>query len=172
VIDKQGRLFGKVSVIDAALLAALVVLLAGLGYRRLSPKAVAIVAANTKFYVTLTVEKIRDFSLSAVAEGDVVYEQYGQQPFGTVVQTWSEQAKEVLKKQDGSVLLVPMEGKYNMYIVLEVKGSVSDNGYQVNGNTQISQGSDLRIQSNKVICGARVYGISEEPPAPLEPGAA
>jgi hypothetical protein len=165
VIDKQGRLFGKVSAIDLVLLLAVIGLAAGLGYRRLSPKAVAIVAANTKFYVTLSVEKIRDFSLEAVEVGDVIYEQYGQQPFGTVVAVRSEQSQDVMKKTDGTILVVPMEERYNMYIVVEAKGSISDNGHQVNGNTQISQGSDLRIQSNKIICGAKVFGISEEMPA-------
>jgi hypothetical protein len=160
VIDKQGRLFGKLSIIDIAVLVVIIGLLIGLGYRRLSSKAAVIVNADTKFYVTLVVERIRDFSLEAIDEGDIIYEQYAQQPFGKIVATETEQSKEVLKKPDGTISYVPMEQKFNLYATLECTGNVGDNGYYVNGNSQIAIGSDLRIQSNKVICTARVVGLS------------
>ncbi|MDR1642352.1 MAG: DUF4330 domain-containing protein [Clostridiales bacterium] len=164
MIDKQGRIKGKVSVIDLAIVIVAVGLLIGYGYRTLSPKAVAIVTANTKFYVTLSVERIRDFSVQAVKVGDVIYETYGQQPFGTVVDVETQQSKEIMRKLDGTVTIVPMEERYNILIVLEVKGSYSENGYQVNGNKEISVGTDLRIQSQNVICGAKVYSIMLEKP--------
>ncbi|MDR1558646.1 MAG: DUF4330 domain-containing protein [Clostridiales bacterium] len=161
IIDKQGRLAGKVSLIDIALILIVIGLIIGLGYRRLSQNAVQIVTSDTKFYVTLVVEPIRQFSLEAINEGDIFYKQHEQQPLGKVTRTDSEPAREIIKRPDGTPLYVTMEEKYSLYMTLECTGNVSDKGYFVNGNAQISEGSDLIIQSNKVVCGARVDRISE-----------
>jgi len=161
ILDKQGRVGGKVSLIDIALVLVLIGLIIGFGYRKLSAPAVRIVNSNTKFYVTLLVEPVRQFSLDAVKEGDVFYKQYEQQPMGKVVSLRQEQAKDVIEKPDGSSAYVPIEGKFSLYITLECTGNVTGDGYFVNGNTQISAGSDLIVQSNMVVCGARVDNISE-----------
>jgi hypothetical protein len=161
IIDRQGRLAGKVSLIDIALILIAIGLIIGLGYRRLAPKAVQIVVSDTKFYVTLVIEPIREFSLNAIHEGDVFYKQHEQQPLGKVLSTRSEPAKEIIKRPDGTPLYVPMEEKYSLYMTLECAGNVTDNGYFVNGNAQISEGGDLIIQSNMVICGARIDTISD-----------
>jgi hypothetical protein len=160
ILDKQGRLFGKVSVIDIALLILAAGLILGVGYRRLSSKAAEIISADTSFYVTFMVEKVRDFSVNAVQEGDVFYQQYGQKPLGSVVKVWTEQAREVLKRQDGTAAYVPMEEKFNMYITLACMGNINESGYLINGSVQVSEGSDVRIQSNKVLCGSKVSAIT------------
>jgi hypothetical protein len=163
IVDKQGRIFGKVSLIDLLLLIVLVGLLLGFGFRRFSNKAVQIVNANKTFTVTFVVEKVRDFSINAVNEGDLFYQQYGQQPLGVVKAKTTRPAHEILKDNTtGLAHYVEMEGKYDLYITLECSGNVNDTGYFINGNVQVSQGSDLRLQSNRVLCGGRVSEVSQE----------
>ncbi|MDR1914765.1 MAG: DUF4330 domain-containing protein [Clostridiales bacterium] len=160
IIDKQGRIAGKVSVIDLALLIILLGLAAGFLYRQFSvTKTVQL--ANAKFYVTLAVEPVREYSIDAIAVEDVFYEQYATQSMGKVVAIDKLEAKEIIKKTNGEPLYVSMEDKYRLLITLECSGIVRDTGYFVNGNTQLSEGSDLRVQSNKVFCAARVETISE-----------
>ena len=166
ITDKNGRFFGKVSVLDVLLIVLILGLAAGYGYKRLSAPAERIVNANTTIYATFVIERVRDFSVAAFREGDVVYEQYGQQSLGKIVAIRTAQARDVLKKADGSSVYAPMEGKYDIYITLEASGSVSGGGYYFNGNEQLAVGSDLTLQSNTVICSARVYKLG------LEEGAA
>jgi len=160
IIDKQGRIAGKVSLIDIALVLALIGLIAGYGYRKMSGVAKTIVNTNTTFYVTLDVEPIRQYSVNAVKLGDIFYKQHEQLPLGKVVALRQEQAKDVIDNPDGTAAYVPIDDKYVLYITLECTGNVSDSGYYVNGSSQVSAGSDLTVQSNMVVCGARVDSIS------------
>jgi len=161
-IDKNGKLFGKVSVIDVLLIVLIIGLAAGFGYKRLSAPAERIVNANTKFYATFEVEKVREFSVAAFSGGDILYEQYGQQPLGKVVAIRVEEARDVLKRADGTAILAPMEEKYNVYITVEASGSVNEGGYYFNGNQQLAVGSDLTLQSNMALCSARVFWLGME----------
>ena len=161
IIDKQGRISGKVSLIDVFLIMIVVGLIIGFGYRRMSGVAVTIVNTSTRFYVTLSVEPIREFSINAINMGDVFYKQHEQQPLGKVVALRREKAKEIIDLPDGTAVYAEMEGKYTLYVTLECTGNVNDGGFYVNGSSQISAGSDVTVQSNMVICGARVYSISE-----------
>ena len=162
IIDKQGRIAGKVSIIDIVLVLIIIGLIIGFGFKKLSTKAVQIVNTDSKFYVTLSIEPIRQFSLDAIKENDIFYKQHEQQPLGKIVSLRKEEAKDIIKRQDGNPVYVPIEEKYCLYITLECTGNVSsDRGYFVNGNSQISAGSDIVIQSNMVVCGARVDKISD-----------
>ena len=160
IIDKQGRIAGKVSLIDIAVALVIVGLIAGFGYRRVSGVAKTIVNTNTKFYVTLEVQPLRQFSLDAINLGDIFYKQHEQLPLGKVTALSHEQAKNVIDRPDGTAAYVPIENKFVLYITLECAGNVSDSGYYVNGSSQIAAGSDMIVQSNMVICGARVKNIS------------
>lgn len=152
----------RLNALDIVIIIAVAVLIAGLGYRRMSPKAVQIVNANTVFYSTFLVEKVRDFSIRVIEPGDVFYEQYGQQPLGTVIETWTEPAYDIMKKEDGTAVYAPVEGKYNLFVKLESVGSVSENGFYFNGNNWLSEDSELKIQSNMVVCLAKVYRLSTD----------
>ena len=162
IMDKNGRFFGKVSVIDVLLIVLILGLGAGFGYKKLSAPAERIIRSNTKFYATFVVEKIRDFSVEAFEAGDALYEQYGQQPLGKVVAIRTEQARDVLKMPDGTAIYAPMEDKYNLYLTIEASGSVNESGYYFNGNTQLAVGSDLMVQTNMVLCSMRVHWLGLE----------
>ena len=162
IIDKQGRIAGKVSLIDIVLFIVAAGIIIGFGYRRMSTVATTIVNTNTRFYVTLNVEPVRDFSINAVKDGDIFYKQHEQQPLGTVVYIRKENAKEIIKQPDGTIDYVEMQDKYALYITLECTGNVNDGGFYVNGSSPISAGSDVTVQSNKVLCGARVESVSIE----------
>ena len=161
IIDKQGRIAGKVSLIDITLLVLVIGLIIGFGFRKVSTKAVQLVSTDKKFYVTLTIEPIRQFSLDAIKVGDIFYKRNEQQAMGRVVVKHEVPAKEIIKLPDGTPIYVPMEEKFCLYLTLECTGNVTDKGYYINGNNQVSEGSDLQIQSNMVVCGGRVDKISD-----------
>lgn len=165
LIDEKGRLFGRVSVID--LLVVLVVVGLGLGvvYKKTSGEVQQIVSADTKFYVTFKCEKLREFSASAIKEGDVFYKQYDRQPMGPVVKLEVEQGEEILVKTDGTAVLATLADRYTAYVTVECSGSITEVGYYVNGSQHIAEGSEFPIQSKWVLINAStVYAISETLP--------
>ena len=162
IIDRQGRIAGKVSLIDIALVLLVIGLIAGYGYRKMSGIAKTIVNTNNTFYVTLDVEPLRQFSIDAINIDDIFYKQHEQLPLGKVVAIRKQTAKNVIDRPDGTAVYVEMQDKYALFITLECTGNVSGSGFYVNGSSQISAGSDITVQSNSVVCGARVDSVSED----------
>lgn len=161
IIDGKGRLFSKVSVIDIIVLTVIIGLGVSWGYKAFSGNTQQIISPNTRFYTTFLVEKVRDYSVNAVQEGDVFFEQHDSQPMGKVVKVTTETAYDVMKRTDGTAQYVPMEDRYNLFITLECTGSINDSGYFVNGNKNLAEGSDMKINSNMILCSGRVFLLSE-----------
>jgi hypothetical protein len=62
MIDKNGKLFGKISIVDLAVIAAVVILLAGIYVRFLGGPTKTVVQSSD-FYYTLEVKNIRESNL-------------------------------------------------------------------------------------------------------------
>ena len=161
MIDEKGRLFGKVSIIDIVVVLAIAVLAAGFVYNRTAQHVRQIIMADTPLCVTFLVEGVREFSLEAVQEGDVFFRQHERVPLGTVTRIDTGPAYDIMVRTDGTAVYVPVEGRYNMYITLSGVGSVTDNGFFVNGTQQMAEGGRLSIQSNTLLTMAMVYNIKE-----------
>lgn len=165
IIDEKGRLFGKVSILDIAIVLMVIGLGAGFIYKRTSPEIRQVVNANTTFYVTLAANQLRSFSVDAVNEGDLMYKQHDRQALGRVVKLEALPATDFLLLGDGTAELAEMEDRYRLFITVECVGSVNDRGYYVNGNMHVAEGSEMVLVSNKVILpDSLIYEISEIKP--------
>ena len=161
-MDKNGRIFGKVSVVDIIIVLAVLVLGAGLAYRQLSREVRQIVSADAVFYVTLESKQLRGFSVDAVSVGDVMYKQHDRQSLGVVKEIKVAPGVDYLLKSDGTAVLAEMEERYTAFITLECRGNINETGYFVNGNTHIAEGSEVVLVSNRVfIPNTSVYRIFE-----------
>ena len=161
ILDEKGRLFGKLSIIDIMVVAAILVLATGFLYNRSAQHVRQIIMADTPLYVTFLVEGVRGYSVSAVSEGDIIFRQHERGALGRVYKIESGPAYDIMVLQDGTASLVPVENRYNMYITLECVGSVTDTGFFVNGTVQLSEGGRISIQSNNLLTMATVYRVME-----------
>ena len=161
MIDEKGRLFGKVSILDMIIVMAVIGLALGFVYRRAAPGVQQILQTDSVFYVTFVLEGVRDFTTNAVDTGDVFFRQHDRQPLGSVIRTDVKPATDILYKTDGTAVLAEVEGRYDLYLTLECRGSITDTGYYVNGSQQMAEGGRMRIQSNRILSGAMVYSVDE-----------
>jgi len=163
MIDKNGKIFKKVSIIDVLIILAVLDVAIGFVYRQTNQRLVQIFNADTPFYVTIHGEGLRHFIIDAVDIGDVVYRRHSRQPLGRVIQIDVEGAQDILLRSDGTASLVPSEGRYDIFITLESLGSITEVGFFVGGNDHIARGSEVELVSNRVfIPTATVYFVGEE----------
>jgi len=160
-IDSKGRIFGKISVIDIFVVLAILTLAIGFVYNRTSQDIRRIIIADEPLYVTFLVEGVREFSLSAVREGDVFFRQHERIPLGTVTHVETTPAYDIMNRTDGTAVYAPLEGRFNMHITLACIGSITDTGFFVNGTQQMSVGGRMSIQSNNLLTMAMVYQVSQ-----------
>ena len=159
MFKKDGKLFGKISVIDVVVLLVIVVLLVG-GIRRFSgSEPVQVADENVTMECVLQVKGIREGTAEALKKGGGVSEKETKQYIGKITDVKVEDAKKVLMMEDGSFEIVPMENRYDAYVTIEFTGRAKEDGYFTSANRQIGAGGALNINSKFAQCEGNIFGV-------------
>lgn len=158
MIDKNGRLFSKVSIIDLLIVVLVLVLAVGLIFRK---ETQPVINGNANFKVVIKIEDIRQYTVDAIQIGDKFYEQYANE-IGTVSNIEVSGATELMENNKGEAFLAPLQDRYDLAVTLDCTGRITDTGYYANGNRQLSIGGDVPVQSTYVYTNSRIIDIYEE----------
>lgn len=135
MLDKNGKLFGKVSIIDLSfiilLLAAAVFTVYKLGI--LSPKQ--IITGNTnKLRITFYQEEVNTFTANNVKSKDPVSETLFNTSLGNVVDYKMDKSVSWGRDRNGKQVLSTKDGFSSVYITMEVSGVINSNGIIIGGS--------------------------------------
>jgi len=167
MIDNQGRIRGRVSIIDIVIVVAILALVAGFVYRRATPHISDIFRSEEPFYVTFEVNRIRGIiTEDSVIIGESIFRQHAtHHALGTIVHIEHLPATEIMRRTDGTAVLATMEGRYSLRITIEATGNITPSGYFVNGNDHLSPGGDIRLVNSRFFFPvAEVYYVGTERP--------
>ena len=148
MIDKSGRLFGKVSLLDVFVLLAVIALFLGFLYSQMSEQAGVFVSPTEEFYITFEANELRGMNAATLAIGDLVFRRHDNEPLGIVTYIAPiEPATILLAKSDGTVVSAVMEGRYRLIYTVKSQGSITSIGYFVNGSDHVAVGSIINVVS-------------------------
>jgi len=150
MIDNNGRIKGRISIVDIVLVIAVIGLIAGFIITRSIEDIADIIRPNTPFEVVIQVEGIRDVIVDAVSEGDLMFRQHERNAIGRVTNIEVEQALGYMHHLNGTVSRVPIEQRYTIFITLEAVGSERARGFFINGNDHMAPGGHIPLLSNRV----------------------
>ncbi len=160
-MDKKGKLFGKVSVIDIILIIIIIAAVCAVGLKTMNAGSSAQVKSDTQFYVTFKVENVRNYTVSAVSAGDIFYEKNAAR-LGTVTDVASEPYMEIVTLEDGTSLQSPSVERYTVYITMLCEGKEDSEGFYIGGTKQVASGMDIKLKSAKLNCNAEVYEVERK----------
>lgn len=133
MIDKNGKLFGKINIIDLIVIIALVAAVAVFGYSKMSQKnSVGTVATPTvtmEFYT----DEVADYVVEHVKEGTPIYDADEDIKLGTVKSFEVGPSKVYTENSEGAVVVSEKEGYSSIRIVGEINGSYQEYGAEVEG---------------------------------------
>jgi hypothetical protein len=147
MIDKNGKLFGKISIVDILIIFA--VIIAGLflvNRLGLFSQKGAVTNTGDKLSVTFYQEEVNSFTANNVKIDDPTTETLLNMSFGKVVDvevgpsvSWGEDAK-------GNQVKSTKEGWSSIYITMETNGKLGPNGITIGGSKYyIGQFVTLRV---------------------------
>ena len=133
-IDNNGRLFGKISLIDV--LAILVVAALGLALlvKENQPHTGSSVPTQTITY-QVRVDGAPAYLRDSIHVGDQVYDlsyESGGAPLGEIVDIQESPGAKLAEFIDGTVDSAPIEGGYNLLLTIQGEGLVNEEGYFLN----------------------------------------
>jgi hypothetical protein len=146
VIDNNGRLFGKISVIDvlfilvvAAVCAAFYVKFNVLDVTR---KSVDTIPVTYK----ITIYGVREYTVKSLEVGDLIYDKdySGGQPVGRITSISAQDAVRAVEKTDGTIVNGPVEGCYDVTLTLSAEAIITG------GRTLVNRTYDVNVNSERI----------------------
>ncbi len=148
LIDKNGRLFGRVSVIDALVILVVAVLALALHFKG-GQTHTGSVSAQQDIQFQVMVPGIREFVADAVQEGDPLWELDRESggALGEIVEIEVIVPGTKLEElDDGTVETVPLENCVNLLLTVRGKGVVSE------GHILLNRVYDLGVNASRTFC--------------------
>ena len=144
---KDGKLFGKINLFDAAILLLIIALIiAGVSKFRTFNGSVDS-SMPGKIIYTFNIDNIRDYTLQAFKSGDTVFDSSTNIAIGTIKNIEYKNSMIAKSMVDGTVKVVENPYKKDVILTIETPGTVTDLGYFANKSIELKVGSEKNIET-------------------------
>ena len=161
IIDQNGRLFGRISVIDVGVLVLALVLVAAFATKDKFTPVAAIASPMQDVSYALTITNMPEGRLESLREGDTLYDTETKYALGKVASVEAEECTISMLKADGTYVMAPIEGRYNVTVHVNAKAMVDERQHiYVNRTNQIAVGLTLDLYTRSALFGGVITEIS------------
>ena len=145
LIDRNGRLFGKVSVIDLIVVVVVLILAVALNMKNNHLSHTSTSVSNDTITYQVLVSGVRNYVADAVQEEDLMYDQDRSSggTLGKIVSIEVLPSAKMAEFNDGTVGVVPAEDCVNLLLTVQGEGIVSD------GRVLLNRIYDLGVNSSR-----------------------
>lgn len=160
-MNKNGKLFGKISIIDIIVVVCIVVLAFGI-YAKFTSSSDAVSSserANIEF--VYKVKSVRDYTVKGFEKGGSFYDSDTKEYMGEVVGVTAEPAIMDVNLVDGTYKNVEVPDKFDAYVTVRVNGKYNSLGYYTTDNKYIGAGSTLNAWSKFTNTGGEIVAVHE-----------
>ena len=143
IMDHNGRLFGKVSIIDVLVVAVVLVLAVALNVKNNHLSHTSTSVTNLPITYQVQVSGVRGYVADAIREGDLMFDQ-DRSSGGTLGKILSIEVlpgSKMAELNDGTVEVIPAEDCVNLLLTVQGEGIVSD------GRVLLNRIYDLGVNS-------------------------
>ncbi len=160
MINKDGKLFGKISIVDIAVV--LIILILGFGiYAKFGGQAGAVVSSSEKIECTFLVKNVRNYTADALDKKGALYDKVSKEYIGDITKVVVKEGLYQVNMADGSFKQIAPEERYNVYVTVEFSGKASENGFYTAANKYLGAGTSAMITTKYAECESTVYSIDK-----------
>ena len=159
-IDKEGKLFGKVSIIDIIVVLAIVVAAFGV-YNRFASANSKVETVTQNIEYTMIVKGVRQGTVDALEKGGQVFEATTKEYFGEIVGTDYVAAVDYEEMLNGEIKSVELPEKYDVTVTVRIDGKVNDSGYYTGSNAALNVGSRHVFYSKYAKTTGEIMSVKE-----------
>lgn len=162
LIDRKGRLFGKISIADLVVIAVVFALLLGLVFRFNKSNVNNPFTASDNIRITFYAENITEFNASLLKKGDAVKDKDTNTVFGQVADIIVGDSVIYRFNPDGKLVSTSQPDNKSVTIVVEGEGKYSDTAGAHFGNTEYFLNSTIaNLQVGRITLRTRIDTIDK-----------
>lgn len=156
MLDKRGKLFGKISIVDILVVCIVLVMAVGafLSWQKINNNVIltedkALVQNNAidKLEITFRLKEVRSMTLESIQVGDDVYMEDTGKYLGTVVALESEPAKRLIYDNRGNAINAELPERVDVLMTVHAPGKRLNGGYFTADNVHLVLDSNFKIKT-------------------------
>lgn len=161
IIDRNGRLFGKVSIIDLIVVLIVIVMAFALHMKNNELDASKTTGSNTPITFTCLAENLPLNVVDAIQVGDKVYDKDRSSggAVGTITKIEQLPASKVADLKNGTYAALTNENARNLLITIEGTGMVSNGRYSINRIYEVGVNASRNFYTSYALFMASVTEI-------------
>ncbi len=148
-MDKNGKIGGKVSIIDILVIILIIVVIGGIAVRYGSGITTA-VESDKQFEYVLKVENVREYTVEALKRKGNVTDKKSEKNLGEIVDVKVEDATLQSTTAEGKIANPKLPDRYTCYVTIRATGKESENNYILEDSTELSVGRNIDLYSKYV----------------------
>ena len=133
IIDKKGKLFGKISIVDILIIFIIIAAALGVYYKFGKTGASPILTKTDPVEITMFMESVPEYVVKSIEVGDVVKDRQQNILLGKVTSVKVGPDITYYPDKDGIVRVSSKQGYVSVTITVEGQGLYSDTGVTING---------------------------------------
>ena len=149
IIDENGRLFGKVSIVDLLVVLVVIVLAMALHTKNNEKEITATTSTDAPIVYQIEAQAVPDYVADTIQVGDEMFEVERSTggTLGKILSIEEKPGQRLINRADGQVVMGPAEECVNLLITVEGRGIVSDDG-----RILINRIYDLGVNASRMFC--------------------
>lgn len=161
IVNEQGKLFGKISIVDIAIVVCIVLFAAAISVRFVLPSKINTTVGEYTY--TATVKNVRIQTVTAIKNdiGKMWYDEKGNE-VGKLISAEETPYITDITKSDGSVVLAEMPGKYTIEMHFDASALKGTSSVLLGGKREVSNGSTLLANSESIAVTYTISDITEK----------
>lgn len=165
IIDRDGRLFGKISVIDLLVIAAVVVIAAAVYVKKNATPTGSGTVKEQPIVFQIQAAGLEDYLADAIRVGDKVYDANYSSGSGAVgeitqVQVLNDPGTQLREDMmDGTLQMIEAEGTVDLLITVKGSGVSDGRSYTINRVYELGVNSSRTYRTNRASFAGTVFDI-------------
>ena len=157
---KDGKVFGKINILDFFVLLVIVLLVIGaiLKFGKFNNKTDE--SSTQTIEYKIEVKSIREFTINALASGDTVYDSQTGVNIGKITNVERKPAETYDVAENGEIMKVYNPYRYDIVITIETPGDASKDAYYANKTIELKLDSEKKIETKYAKTTGKIMEIN------------
>ncbi|MBR5155829.1 MAG: DUF4330 domain-containing protein [Clostridia bacterium] len=161
MINKEGKLFGKISIIDIAVVLAIAVAALGM-YMRFFVGNEKVETASSHIEYKMKVQEVRIGTAKALENyQSAIYDSTTKEYLGDIVAVEYTNATKGVEMANGKMRETTVPERYDVIVTVRVDGKINSSGYYTATNQALAAGSSCLFNSKAAKTTGRVLEVYE-----------
>ena len=161
MIDKNGKVFGKINIVDLIVLVVIIAAVAMFAVSKFNNSKDVVVDNEKTIYMSFYAEEISDFVADKIEIGAKVFDEDNKHVLGEVVKVETQPSVIYSVNSEGNSVLTTKENYNSVIVTAKVDGTLSDYGLVLN-DFKYGVGHSMTLRAGYAKMYMRVYDIYTE----------